>query len=117
MVLNRFFGVTPMDMHEHFSPSKQMPVRAAAPTPYSSFGVLQARLAAWVKKGAAAAGAYEDLSHLSDTQLKDRELSRDIIARDLSDCRDRGFRGARGEVDFDNMAGPEMVAARTEAWP
>ena len=51
------------------------------------------RLAAWLRAWAdylAAAAAYEDLSRLSDTQLKHRGLSRDILARDVSQANDQG---------------------------
>jgi hypothetical protein len=47
---------------------------------------VRARLAAWWRSIAdylAASAAYEDLSRLSDTQLKHRGLSRDILARDV----------------------------------
>jgi hypothetical protein len=50
-------------------------------------------LAVWAKTCAdsyAAAAIYDDLSRLSDTQLKHRGLSRDILARDLSGWRERG---------------------------
>jgi hypothetical protein len=52
---------------------------------------MRTRLAAWAKTCAnhyAAAAAYDDLSHLSDMQLKHRGLSRDILARDLSAWRE-----------------------------
>jgi hypothetical protein len=47
---------------------------------------LLARVAGWMKGCAdyyAAAVAYEELSRLSDAELRRRGLSRDILARDL----------------------------------
>ena len=47
---------------------------------------LLAKLATWLKDCAdhyAAAVAYEELSRLSDTQLRHRGLSRDILARNV----------------------------------
>src|SRR5262245_39945766 len=54
-----------------------------------------AKLWAWVKNWAndwAAAAAYDDLSRLSDTELKHRSLTRDILSRDLNEGRDRAVR-------------------------
>ena len=63
-----------------------MPSRPSAPArPW--FRWLAAGLARWLQDCAdryAAAAAYEDLSRLSDAELKHRGLSRDILARDLS---------------------------------
>ena len=62
------------------------PSRPRAPT-RSWFAWLAAGLARWLHDCAdryAAAAAYEDLSRLSDAELKHRGLSRDILARDLS---------------------------------
>jgi hypothetical protein len=45
------------------------------------------RLVQWLQGCAdnyAAAAAYEDLSRLSDVELRHRSLSRDVLARDLS---------------------------------
>jgi len=45
------------------------------------------RLVRWLKARAddyAAASAYENLSRLSDAELRHRSLSRDVLARDLS---------------------------------
>jgi hypothetical protein len=53
----------------------------------SRLGSLCSALAQWFEACAdhyAAATTYEDLARLSDTQLKHRGLSRDILARDLS---------------------------------
>jgi hypothetical protein len=80
-----------MNMHERFATTEMAISGAGAPPRPSWLGLLGARLASWVKTCAdhyAAAAAYEDLSRLSDTQLKHRGLSRDILARDLS-----GWRG------------------------
>ena len=82
-----------MNMHERFAaPDEMFP--GARESPRSSWlGLMRTRLAAWVKSWAdyhAAAAAYEDLSHLSDTQLKHRGLSRDILVRDLTGWRERG---------------------------
>ena len=47
------------------------------------------RLVAWLKKCAADYSdviVYENLSRLSDAELKHRELSRDILARDVGRC-------------------------------
>jgi len=66
--------------------SLPMPCRTPASVG-SRLGLLCATLAQWLKDCAdryAAAATYEDLSRLSDTQLKHRGLSRDILARDLS---------------------------------
>jgi hypothetical protein len=80
-----------MDMHERFvGPDAMMP-GAGASLRTLSFGSLLVRLAAWAKTCAdyfAAAATYEDLSRLSDTQLRHRGLSRDILARDLGEWRD-----------------------------
>jgi hypothetical protein len=84
-------GVTPMNMHERFAAADEM-FAGARESPRSSWlGLMRIRLAAWAKTCAnhyAAAAAYDDLSHLSDTQLKHRGLSRDILARDLSAWRE-----------------------------
>ena len=60
------------------------------------------RFAAWVRNCAdryAAAAAYDDLSRLSDMELKHRELSRDILARDLIQGRDRDPSNQRIALD------------------
>jgi|GEM_PF-3247075 len=75
-----------MNMHERFGPSEEVTYSATA-LPRSSWpGLLAVRLRAWMKNWAdnyATAAAYDNLSRLSDTQLKHRGLSRDILARDL----------------------------------
>src|SRR5262245_36743878 len=58
---------------------------AAAPA-RSRLSLLGANVFNWLKGCAeayAAAAAYEDLSRLSDTELRHRSLSRDVLARDL----------------------------------
>jgi hypothetical protein len=80
-----------MNIHESFA-HEDMASRPTAPARSSWLRLLRARLAAWVTDCAdcyAAAAAYDDLSRLSDVELKHRELSRDILARDLSQGRDR----------------------------
>lgn len=52
----------------------------------SRLRLLYARLVKWLKGCAeayAAAAAYENLSRLSDAELRHRGLSRDVLARDL----------------------------------
>jgi len=75
-----------MNMHESFAPYETIVTSSpSAPTRPLSRGLLP-RVAAWVKSCAdhyAAATAYEELSRLSDAELKRRGLSRDILARDL----------------------------------
>ena len=73
-------------MHESFAPYETIVTSGpSAPTRPLSRGLLQ-RIAAWVKSCAdhyAAATAYEELSRLSDAELKRRGLSRDILVRDV----------------------------------
>lgn len=75
-----------MNMHESFALSEAMASSAGAPARTSGLGLALIKLAAWLKDCGghyAAAAAYEELSRLSDTQLRHRGLSRDILARDL----------------------------------
>ena len=75
-----------MNMHERFAPLEEPTSIARAPRPAAWLASVGATLSARAKKWAdhwAAAAAYDDLSRLSDTQLKHRGLSRDILARDL----------------------------------
>lgn len=71
-------------MHESFALPE---ATSSATEPTRSWPLLvPAKLARWLKDCAdhyAAAVAYEELSRLSDTQLRHRGLSRDILARDL----------------------------------
>jgi len=72
-------------MHQHI----QLPVGEAiraAPSTRGFFRALAAKVAACVKRCGdryAAVCTYEDLSLLSDAELRNRDLSRDILARDL----------------------------------
>ena len=75
-----------MNMHESFAPPDDITSSAPAAARSSRLRLVCARLVAWAKTCGdhyAAAVAYEDLSRLSDAELKHRELSRDILARDL----------------------------------
>jgi hypothetical protein len=72
-----------MNMHEKFISSEAINMGATAPSRSSLLRTLRNRLRTWADHWAAAA-AYEDLSRLSDTQLKHRGLSRDVLARDLN---------------------------------
>jgi hypothetical protein len=74
-----------MNMHEKFFPAQVMTYSPTAPTRSSWRGLITG-LAARVKRCAdhyASATAYEELSRLSDAELKHRGLTRDILARDL----------------------------------
>lgn len=74
-----------MNMHEKFLPSEVMTCTPAAHVRSSWRGLL-ARFAVWVTSCAdhyVAAAAYEELSRLSDAELKRCALTRDILARDL----------------------------------
>ena len=85
-----------MNMHAAFAPSEETPIEVAAPSSASWLRSLRARFAAWARSCAdyyAAAWAYEELSRLSDAQLRRRGLSRDILARDVSAGLDRGSHG------------------------
>jgi hypothetical protein len=76
-----------MNMHEKFISSEAISMGATAPSRSSLLRTLRTRFRTWTQKWAdhwAAAAAYEDLSRLSDTQLKNRGLSRDVLARDLN---------------------------------
>jgi hypothetical protein len=89
-----------MNMHGRFVATELMVPGAGASSQPSSLGLLRARLASWVKTLAdhyAAAAAYEQLSRFSDVELKNRGLSRDILARDLSEgrCTFRQMRSTR----------------------
>jgi hypothetical protein len=79
-----------MNMHERFAATELLLADARAPSRLSWSRVLRVWLASWVRTCAdyyAAAAAYDDLSRLSDTQLKHRGLSRDVLARDVSEWR------------------------------
>jgi len=79
-----------MNMHESFTftPSVVLPSKRNASARSSRLKLLRMRLVAWLKKSADAysdAVVYENLSRLSDAELKHRDLSRDILARDVGD--------------------------------
>lgn len=74
-----------MNMHGKFAASELMSSARLRPE-LSAWRRLCQRLATWVKDGTdryAAAAAYEELSRLSDSELRHRSLTRDILARDL----------------------------------
>ena len=75
-----------MTMHENSALSEAMASSARAPARTSALGLALIKLTALLKDCGdhyAAAAAYDELSRLSDTQLRHRGLSRDILARDL----------------------------------
>jgi hypothetical protein len=76
-----------MNMHESFTFSQPLvPSGRAAPPRSSWLKLMPMRLPAWLKKCAgddSDAIVLENLSRLSDTELKDRDLSQDIIALDV----------------------------------
>ena len=79
-----------MNMHERYATPDVMIPGAGASSQLNWFRLLPNRFASWVRTCAdhyASAAAYDDLSRLSDTQLKHRGLSRDLLARDLSEWR------------------------------
>ena len=74
-----------MNMHEKFVTSELVCSARLRPRLFVWRALCQ-ELARWVKDRAdrhAAAAAYEELSRLSDAELRRRSLSRDILARDL----------------------------------
>jgi len=76
-----------MNMHGKFALAEEMTSTATASVWSFRLG-LAVRLAVWVKNCAdnyAAAAAYEDLSRLTDVELKHRGLSRDTLLRDLTE--------------------------------
>jgi hypothetical protein len=81
-----------MTMHDTLLPAK-----AAQPGASlflrSAFGSLAQGIADWMMTAARyyeAAGVYEELSRLSDAELKRRGLSRTTLARDINHACDRG---------------------------
>jgi hypothetical protein len=82
-----------MNMRESFAFTQAIEFAGTAvPARYSWLGMLRTGLAARLKKwidNYADAVVYEKLSRLSDTELKRRGLSRDILARDLGAQHDR----------------------------
>jgi hypothetical protein len=74
-----------MNMHAKFAASELVSSARLRPQ-LSAWRGLYQRLATWVKGCAdryAAAAEYEELSRLSDAELRHRSLTRDILARDL----------------------------------
>ena len=93
-------SVTPMNMHESFTFTQPvvLPSSRTAPARSSQLKLLRMRFVAWLKKCAddySNAVVYENLSRLSDAELKHRDLSRDILARDV---------GAGGETGRPSVA-------------
>lgn len=81
-----------MNMHERFVAPEVMMSRAGTPLLPAWLLLLWVRLAQWATTCIdhyAAAAAYEELSCLSDLELKHRALTRDILIRDLSVWRNR----------------------------
>jgi hypothetical protein len=75
-----------VNMHESFVPFEAATTFNPSESARPLWPGLLARLTAWARGCAdsyAAAAAYEQLSRLSDAELRRRELSRDILARDL----------------------------------
>ena len=100
-------------MHESFVFSDEKVCRA----PMSRTAWLasaRARLVALLKRCAdycAAAAAYDDLSRLSDGELKHRGLSRDVLVRDLSAWRDRGSGRVTTQKKICNLSRAEQPCA------
>src|SRR5262245_55924029 len=80
-------SVTSMNMQESFAFAQEIELADTAVHARSSWlGMSRTGFAARLKKwidNYADSVVYEKLSHLSDTELKHRGLSRDILARDL----------------------------------
>ena len=79
----------PMNMHESFTFTQPLvlPSSRAVPPRFSRLKLWRMRLVAWLTRCAddySDAIVYENLSRLSDAELKHRDLSRDVIARDVS---------------------------------
>ena len=75
-----------MNMHEKFAPLEEVTSTAKAFKSAAWLPLVGAKLSTWLKSWAdhwVAAAAYDDLSRLSDGELKHRSLSRDILARDI----------------------------------
>ena len=83
-----------MNMHKSFTltPAVVLPSRRSAPIRVSRLKRLCMKFVAWSKKCAdnySAAVVYENLSRLSDAELKHRDLRRDILTRDVGAGDDR----------------------------
>jgi len=77
-----------MNMHKRFTfaPAVVLPSKRSAPIRFSRLKRLCMNLVAWLNKCAdnySKAVVYENLSRLSDAELKHRDLRRDILARDV----------------------------------
>jgi hypothetical protein len=83
-----------MNMHESIRHHEAKPSGATPSAHASWLRSVGARFVVWIKNCAdnyAAAAAYDGLSRLSDAQLNQRGLSRDILARDLNEGRKQAF--------------------------
>jgi len=83
-----------MTMRQTFSPPEVPPVRAAEPARSSRLRMVCGKVIAWLQTCAdkyAQAAAYESLSRLSDTELRHRSLSRDVLCRDLNEGREQAI--------------------------
>jgi hypothetical protein len=72
---------------------QQLPRTASAKTEHSPIASLWSGLAAWVRacgNAYVASAIYEDLSRLSDAELKRRGLNRENLARDVFKSCERG---------------------------
>lgn len=72
---------------------QQFPRAASAKTEHAPLVSIWSGLAAWLRacgKAYAVAAIYEDLSRLSDAELKRRGLSRENLARDVLKSYERG---------------------------
>lgn len=72
---------------------QQLPRTAPAETEHTPLASLWSGLAAWVRTcgdAYVASAIYEDLSRLSDAELKRRGLSREHLARDVFKSCERG---------------------------
>jgi len=76
-----------MSLSSHVIGVDAVPSTKTATALSGSIRLLAQRVTSWVsafREYRAAAAFYEHLSGLSDVQLRNRELSRDTLARDLS---------------------------------
>jgi len=76
-----------MSLSSHSIAVDAVPSTRSAAALSGSIRLIAQRVASWVttfRDRRAAAALYEHLSGLSDVELRNRELSRDTLARDLS---------------------------------
>ena len=81
-------------MHHTFSPPEVPPSRAVGPARFSRLKLVCGKFNTWLQTCAdkyAQAAAYENLSRLSDAELRHRSLSRDILYRDLNEGNEKAF--------------------------